>query len=91
MFTLIFILLGSFVAVVGMPLTALASRKNLELVRSLYCFETRLRFLKHFLIGSSLDLFNGFFGRHFDYRVLSLCPCSLSVFSSICQEGRRSS
>ena len=33
-------LLGSFLAVVGMPLTtALASRDNLELVRSLFCFE----------------------------------------------------
>ena len=31
---------GSVVAVLGMPLTTLASRKNLELVRSLSCFES---------------------------------------------------
>ena len=37
--TLLSILLGSVVAVVGMPLTVLVARKNLELVRSLFCFE----------------------------------------------------
>jgi hypothetical protein len=47
------------------------------------------RLPRHFLIGSSLDLFNGLFGRYFDDRVLSLYPCSLSRVSSICQEGRR--
>ena len=30
------IIIGSVVAVLGMPLTTLASRKNLELVRSLF-------------------------------------------------------